>query len=712
MKRKIRVFILFILLLVSIAPAIAGEGVSPEQLISMAQGTRAMEIIVKVFGNIQDVLEEGPLSRIFLILNGAVGLAAAVISVYNILSFTVEVSHEGVVFGKRVSKWAPIRNVFGLITIFPIAGGYCLAQKFILIVVALSIGLANIIWLNTKPLIIKSAVDRPLVASVAIDKDRVMQALLRAQVCKIAYNSQYYDREGNPLVDGAPPAFEMHTGEVAQGGAGGGLPAVEYHLTYGGTGQYDYAQDYCGGVSIPSDAIGSVDGVIGPLLSQKEVLGAQVRALTGMATDLMPISSALYYQHKKPDPARLAEIKNKYNTTVSSTIKSVLTRNASVMQDVLQSFANDSQKPSWIEAGFTFNSIQKVYRDIHTAVNVETRVLQPLVVASDTAASRAADGIALANSYIELANPDDRVPQVGESTDMGDKTTIALKKIKFDAIYSALGIFLAGGEDLLSGMANFGYSTFYILITGLVTILGFAAAAGVLSTTAGLSIIGYATLILLAPIAFALSCAFYLPLVPMIYWYSGVLSWLVLVAEGIVAAPIWALAHLDLDGGHGMGPRTEHGYLYMLKLFFFPSFMVVGLVLAFLLSNALAPFLRFGLSIFFASGSGDMSTISMPGIGGIIMFLATFCLCAFLAMYTIKKLYSLIFVLPDQAVGWIGSRAANIIGGDIEGSVSQGMGGAAHTAGSETSTAARTGISDRKAGLGRGGGISKGPGEG
>lgn len=692
-------------------PVMAEEsGVTPEQLVSMAQGTRAMDMLNQIFGSMLTIGEAGPLSGMILVFNTSLGAIAALMLIWASLSVTLETAFKGEVFGRKISKWLPIRYIFSLACIFPVAGGgYCVAQKFMFLAAAAGIGLASSVAGLGIPALIESAADRPLVAGVAIEKDRPLQALLRAQVCAIAYNSQYYGNDGKPLVEGAPPAFEVHAGDVPRAL----LPIKDYQLTYGGTGKYDYAPDYCGGVSIPADAGGEVEGVIGPLLSAKDVRNAHIAALTGMANDLMPISTALYHEHKKPTPASLADIKNRYNATVSKTIAAVLARNSATMKEVLQSGGGELQKPSWIELGFVFNKISKIYREVHAATNIEPEIIQPLVVPGDIAASRAADGIALANTFISQADPAERVPAVADSMDMGDKLGLAMKKIQFATINKSLGLFLAGGEDLLAGMTNFGYATYYVLIGGIGIVFAIASAAGVLSTTAGLSIMGWASLILLAPIAYSLTCAFYVPLIPMIFWYSGVLSWLIIVVEGIIAAPIWMIAHLDLDGD-GMGNRSEYGYLFLLNILFRPTLMVFGLVVGWLATNAAGKLLRWGVSLFFVSGSGDISTLPIRGPGGlgeIILFLSLFCLVAHLSMVTIKKCYSLVSVLPDQTLGWIG-RAANNMIGDIEQTVSHGMGGAAHTAGSETSTAARTGISDRKAGLGRGGGISKGPGEG
>src|SRR5260363_79636 len=68
-------------------------------------------------------------------------------------------------------------------------------------------------------------------------------------------------------------------------------------------------------------------------------------------------------------------------------------------------------------------------------------------------------------------------------------------------------------------------------------------------------------------------------MLPFIIWFGGVVSWFAVVGEAMIAAPLWAMTHLDGDG-EGMGPRTTHGYIFLLNLIFRPVFVVIGSVLA------------------------------------------------------------------------------------------------------------------------------------
>lgn len=661
-------------------------------LIEQAKGDRSMDLVGKIFGDYFTInlSQATPLNQMFGAFNSCLAVIAVAMLIWAIFSTTLNTAHTGQWLGKLDAVWVPIRHVFGIVGVMPIAGGFCLAQLLMYGATATGIGAANIVARYGVQSILESASDQPIVSMVVLSKDNTLQSLLKAQTCAIAYNSQYYSSAGEPLVDGVPPAFASHSGEVSRGDADyEGVPITDYRFSYGGSDNYDYAADYCGGVTIPAGTGGEVNGVLGPLLSRKEVKAAHIQALTQMAADLWPISQALYFQHKRPDPAALANIKNQYNATVKKTINSIVQRNSQTMQQVLASNGMTDQKHSWIELGFVFNKLAKIHREIHDAVNVAPEPVPAMASPTDTAAARAVYGLSLANAFISQSDPAQRTAESVESAEGGGKLELLLRKIEFSAIQKALQAFTGGSEDLLTGMTNFGYATLTTLLAGLGLILAAGGMLGILSTAAGNAILAWSTLLLLGPLAFALMCAFYLPMLPMIYWWGGIISWLIVVIEGFVAAPLWMVAHMDLDGD-GMGQRSEHGYLFLFNLLFRPAIMVIGLVVGWALSNALGELLKYGLQQWFFSGSGNTSSIPVIGTGvaGIIQFFGVIILFGYLGMITLKQCYSLITVLPDQVLAWIGGHFKGV-GGDIEHETHNVVGGVATKVGGETTQATR-----------------------
>lgn len=692
MKKMKLVFILIAIFLAA-GPALAEEQGQLGMLIAQARGDRSMDLLGRIFGDYfaWNTGQMTPLSQMFLTLNTCLWSISVILIIWASVVATVETSHSGEFMGKLHTKWMPIRFVTGIAGVAPLAGGFCLAQVLMYYAAAVGVGAANMVSHHGLQAIIESAANQPIVSSVALSKDSTLQSLLKAQVCAVAYNSQYYTSDGQPLADGVPPAFASHAGEVARADAAiEGIPVVDYRYSYGGTGNYDYAQDYCGGVTIPAGAGGEVDGTLGSLLSQADVRRAHATALSQMAADLWPISRALYYENKKPDPAALAGIRNRYNATVQNVVTSTVTRNSQTMQEILSSNGMTDQRHSWIELGFVFNKLTKVHREIHDAINVVPEPLPALATPNDTAASRAVYGLSLANAFISQSDPSQRSAESAESAESGGKLELLMRKIEFCAIQKALQAFTGGSEDLLTGMTNFGYATLTALFAGLGLILAAGGLLGILSTAAGNAILAWSTLLLLGPLAFAFMCAFYLPMLPMIYWWGGIISWVIVVIEGFVAAPLWMVAHMELGEDSGMGQRSEHGYLFLLNLLFRPVLMVIGLVAGWLASNALGELLKYGIQQWYFSGSGNTSSIPVIGTGlaGITQFFGVIILFGYLGLITLKHCYSLVTVMPDQVLGWIG-RTAQSIGGNIEQTVHGDMGGVAGKAGGEVTQVAR-----------------------
>lgn len=668
MKRYHLVSLSLLLLLIAATSALAGEVQGLGALLDAAKGTRSADILSQIFGDFFTLGKgsETVLGQVFFYFNSGVASVAVLLLIYAGGVMVLETAHEGEFLGKLDSKWVPIRLVWGLAGVFPVVGGYCTAQLLLYFMAYCGIGLADLFAKPAVQFIIERASDQPIVTDVALSRDQTLQSLVKAQVCAIAYNSQYYDSAGQPLVDGAPPAFALHAGEVIRGASdfsAEGVPLVDYVVSYGGTGSGDYPTDYCGGVTIPADAGGEVGGVIGPLLTQQEVKKAHMTALSKMAADLWPISQTLYYQHKKPDPAALAGVRNGYNATIKQTVSRLVAQRAKTTQQILTESSPSASKPSWIELGFVFSKITRVAREIHDAVNVSPEPRQALANPDDVAAQRATYGLALANAFISQSDPGQRTAESADAAEGGGKLALLLRKIEFGAIQKALQAFVGGQEDLLTGMTNFGYTSFTALLAGLALMLGIGGALGILSTAVGNAVLAWASLILIAPLAFSLMCAFYLPMLPFIYWWGGIITWLIVVAEAFVAAPIWMVAHMELEG-RGMGQRSEHGYLFILNLLFRPALMVLGLLFAWAISNVLGALLKHGLLLWYGSGSGN--TASFPigtTVAGIIQFFGVIILFGYLGMVTIKHSYSLITVLPDQALTFIGGHFQGIGGG-------------------------------------------------
>jgi len=83
-----------------------------------------------------------------------------------------------------------------------------------------------------------------------------------------------------------------------------------------------------------------------------------------------------------------------------------------------------------------------------------------------------------------------------------------------------------------------------------------------------------------------------LPFMPFIYFFFGVSAWIKTIFEAMVAMPLWALAHLRIDGEGIMGDSAEKGYYLIFEIFIRPVLVVFGLIASIIIFAALVKVLN------------------------------------------------------------------------------------------------------------------------
>lgn len=79
-----------------------------------------------------------------------------------------------------------------------------------------------------------------------------------------------------------------------------------------------------------------------------------------------------------------------------------------------------------------------------------------------------------------------------------------------------------------------------------------------------------------------------LPFMPFIYFFFAVSRWVKSVFEAMVGTPLWALAHLKIDGEGLSGDHARNGYFMILEIFLRPILCVFGLLAGLAVFSALA----------------------------------------------------------------------------------------------------------------------------
>lgn len=131
------------------------------------------------------------------------------------------------------------------------------------------------------------------------------------------------------------------------------------------------------------------------------------------------------------------------------------------------------------------------------------------------------------------------------------------------------------GKGLVeSAIRNLAYAMGFAFFGGALGILGEHLSAGPILGAMSSFFVTIATISLTA--GFVL---FYVvPFLPFLYFYFAVAAWVKTIFEAVVGAPLWALAHLRIDGDGFPGKAASDGYFLMFEIFVRPILTVFGLI--------------------------------------------------------------------------------------------------------------------------------------
>lgn len=161
--------------------------------------------------------------------------------------------------------------------------------------------------------------------------------------------------------------------------------------------------------------------------------------------------------------------------------------------------------------------------------------------------------------------------------------------------------------------------------------------------------------------------AYYIPLLPFMLFLFGVMSWLMFVVEGMVAAPLVALGVTHPEGHDLMG-KADQALMLLLSMFVRPVAMVIGLIASMVLSAVAIDILNvsFGKIIQTLYYSEEMKSTFAPAPSlGLYNYnvsvlaatrnIAMILIYMFIVMALIKQCCSIIYSLPNQIMLWIGA---------------------------------------------------------
>lgn len=162
------------------------------------------------------------------------------------------------------------------------------------------------------------------------------------------------------------------------------------------------------------------------------------------------------------------------------------------------------------------------------------------------------------------------------------------------------------------------------LVEAAIRNLGFAmgtGAAGILTPYFGPTLSAASSfLVTVASIGILIGFILYylIPFMPFLYFLFAVGGWVKGLFEAMVGVPLWALAHLRIDGNGLPGDAGLNGYFLVFEIFLRPILIIFGLLASILIFGAMVKVLNeiFYLVVSNLSGFDSSSIESGCGIGG------------------------------------------------------------------------------------------------
>jgi conjugal transfer/type IV secretion protein DotA/TraY len=157
------------------------------------------------------------------------------------------------------------------------------------------------------------------------------------------------------------------------------------------------------------------------------------------------------------------------------------------------------------------------------------------------------------------------------------------------------------------------------------------------------------------------------PFMPFIYFFFSVVKWMQSIFEAMIGMPMWALAHLRIDGD-GLAPEAaQEGYMLLLEILIRPALTVISLVGSFIIFTAMVytlndvfDLLTVNLTGYQPPSTGDLTQDLAMKRGTLDQFFYTVLYTVLVYMMAVGS-FKLVDLFPAQILRWMASSAKNVI---------------------------------------------------
>lgn len=678
-------------------------------------GDRALAMLSAIFGSANGIFggaEDENVNGMMLAFNVAVMAVGAAWFSYNIITATVQGSFDGEFLGKRYhTVWMPVRTVTGAALLVPVWKGWNLAGLAMAFCASVGIGIGNTVWGGLNGEIVPQTASAPIMKPLR----EVAAQILTSRICLA---NRWVDQARLKKANVASTAAEYSVNWASKPISRASSTGITYGAQPAANGQ---TESTCGFVEVVYPKTDTTDPGVQAVISVAR--NAMASALQGLDSDIAKlVEPAKNIDPDDPDAVRSLE------TNISAALPGVIAARQTAMDTTIAAVVKGTNATAaarikeltrtwgWLAAGAspvlatvatieTYTATPAVLSTAPTANNEPPTILAPDPDASFDAAMV---GGAVDNG---ATVPSESICGFNRATFSNGiiKTCIEkplIGKVKNAGIGSLVGATSSNpliysqqlGMKILS-MVGYTVTGFLVAVGVLAAIaLGtgpFAAAAGSI-VDAGITVLGFLLgLVLLPLVFFGIQLVAYVPLMLTIAWIMAVGAWIVVVAESLIAATLWALVHLDPEG-EGMGQRTAHGYIFMLNLLFRPSILVFAAFFAQRFCGVLGGFANDIMS----GAIAKMMTANEDSLFLVLIMLAAgIWITTVLNIKIVGTAASLMNLIPNQIFTWIGGQFGSDVGSGVATATTDQAHGGGAAAGSTIAQAAT-----RRSGSNGGGG--------
>ncbi len=552
------------------------------------------------------------ISGIFGMVNAGVLSLAGILLGYNILAGVAQTAHDGEMLGKKWSSmWVPIRLAIGVAAIVPTPSGYCAAQMAVNYIAKQGTQFGAGVWglyvQKDQARVIKDY-KLPDISGV---RD-LAATMFVSQICSVAKQREVQDIDPEyRTASGIPQGYQIQVTKITEN---------QYIIGDG------IDPKACGGYELPD--YGDDETGIGQAHKEAtDILLMRMRDLAAVVTDTsIPIDQGA--TQKALDSA-VAEYQSRIETAAAANIQRLNAKNVSA--------ASNGDMTSWIKAGGYYLKQGSAISSTMGASAAVPKGMAPKEKDAGGYQSRGEESVTTPNGQDKgfMAGLWDSAKNVASSA--ADAVANAVAKF-FNAIFTPFKNIMNGSGNPIQNMQSLG---FVCIGAGFAALAG-AGLLGLVSTAAAMVLMGIAASI----IGFGMINAYYLPIVPALTYYGGIIGWYTLYIECLLAAPIWALMHL-LAGGEGMVGSAQSGYKKMVILFMRPVLLTASYAIVMSSMELLIK----GWNVLFSEAFS--SNLTMTGWTGLINLIPMFFVYTITMIPIMHRIVKLINIIPEQISNWI-----------------------------------------------------------